>query len=102
MALATRSRAQPACRGHFREALHIHAAGPRPKPASGLRREGKPMTSPTLADPAEVPATSTFRDLGVSSAAAGALEKRGYTSPLPVQAMVLPDILEGRDILAKS
>jgi len=60
------------------------------------------MTSPTFADSAEVPTTGTFRDLGVSNAAAGALEKRGYTSPLPVQAMVLPDILEGRDILAKS
>ncbi len=47
-------------------------------------------------------ATATFRELGVSAAAAGALEKRGYTTPLPVQAIVLPDILEGRDILAKS
>ncbi len=47
-------------------------------------------------------ATATFRELGVSAAAAGALEKRGYDTPLPVQAMVLPDILEGRDILAKS
>ncbi|MDQ8047137.1 MAG: DEAD/DEAH box helicase, partial [Solirubrobacteraceae bacterium] len=56
------------------------------------------MTSPTAADPA----TATFRELGVSSAAAGALEQRGYTTPLPVQAMVLPDILEGKDILAKS
>ncbi|MBO9534556.1 MAG: DEAD/DEAH box helicase [Solirubrobacteraceae bacterium] len=56
------------------------------------------MTSiPTPADTA-----ATFRELGVSPAAAGALEKRGYERPLPVQAMVLPDILEGRDILAKS
>ncbi|MDO9356851.1 MAG: DEAD/DEAH box helicase, partial [Solirubrobacteraceae bacterium] len=68
------------------------------------------MTSPTAADPAteivadlSTPiAEQSFRDLGVSNAAAGALEKRGYVNPLPVQAMVLPDILEGKDILAKS
>lgn len=47
-------------------------------------------------------ASASFRELGVSNAASGALERRGYTHPLPVQAMVLPDILEGRDILAKS
>lgn len=52
---------------------------------------------------ADTPTTpASFRELGVSNAAAGALERRGYTHPLPVQAMVLPDILEGRDILAKS
>ncbi len=45
---------------------------------------------------------ATFRELGISPAAAKALEARGYERPLPVQAMVLPDILEGRDILAKS
>ncbi len=64
------------------------------------------MTSPSVVDasvdtPVDAPVPS-FRELGVSAAAAGALEKRGYTHPLPVQAMVLPDVLEGRDILAKS
>jgi ATP-dependent RNA helicase RhlE len=56
------------------------------------------MTSTTpVANP-----VATFRELGVSPAASTALEARGYERPLPVQAMVLPDILEGRDILAKS
>ncbi|MFT4036304.1 MAG: DEAD/DEAH box helicase, partial [Patulibacter sp.] len=45
---------------------------------------------------------ATFRELGISPAAAAALEARGYERPLPVQAMVLPDVLEGRDVLAKS
>ncbi len=50
------------------------------------------------------PATAdrTFADLGLSAATLSALSARGYTSPLPVQGMVLPDILEGRDVLAKS
>ena len=65
------------------------------------------MTSSSAAvDAPSTPAadapTASFRELGVSNAAANALERRGYTHPLPVQAMVLPDILEGRDILAKS
>ena len=45
---------------------------------------------------------ASFRDLGVSNAAATALEKRGYTHPLPVQEMVLEDIAAGRDVLCKS
>jgi len=45
---------------------------------------------------------ATFRSLGVSDAAAGALERRGYTTTLPVQGMVLPDVLAGRDVLCKS
>src|SRR3954467_301191 len=44
----------------------------------------------------------TFADLGVSSAVAGALEARGIDSPFPIQRMVVPDVLAGRDVLAKS
>jgi ATP-dependent RNA helicase RhlE len=58
---------------------------------------------PIAGGDADAPEASlTFRNLGVSNAVANALEKRGYTHPLPVQAMVLPDVLDGRDILAKS
>src|SRR5947209_5972972 len=44
----------------------------------------------------------TFADLGLSTAAAGALEARGLESPFAVQAMVIPDVLAGRDVLVKS
>jgi len=44
----------------------------------------------------------SFADLGVSSAVAGALEARGFDSPFPIQSAVVPDVLAGRDVLAKS
>jgi superfamily II DNA/RNA helicase len=46
--------------------------------------------------------SETFADLGVSSAVAGALEARGFHSPFPIQRLVVPDVLAGRDVLAKS
>ena len=44
----------------------------------------------------------TFADLGVSSAATGALVRRGITEPFAVQKLVIPDALEGHDVLAES
>jgi superfamily II DNA/RNA helicase len=44
----------------------------------------------------------TFADLGVSSAARGALARRGITAPFAVQTLVIPDALEGHDVLAES
>jgi superfamily II DNA/RNA helicase len=44
----------------------------------------------------------TFADLGVSSAVAGALEARGIDTPFPIQRLVVPDVLAGCDVLAKS
>ena len=44
----------------------------------------------------------SFADLGVSSAVAGALSRRGIEEPFPVQRLVLGDVLAGRDVLVKS
>ncbi len=44
----------------------------------------------------------TFADLGVSSAVARALEDRGFTAPFAIQEKVIGDVLDGRDVLAKS
>jgi superfamily II DNA/RNA helicase len=44
----------------------------------------------------------TFAELGVSSAVAGALAKRGITKPFAIQRLVVGDVLAGRDVLAKS
>src|SRR5215216_3166174 len=44
----------------------------------------------------------TFADLGVSPAVAGALAKRGITTPFAIQRLVLRDALAGRDVLAES
>jgi ATP-dependent RNA helicase RhlE len=44
----------------------------------------------------------TFADLGVSKPVARALQRRGIESPFPIQGLVIPDGLEGRDVLARS
>ena len=44
----------------------------------------------------------TFAGLGLSAAASRALAARGIETPFPVQSMVLPDVLAGRDVLVKS
>jgi ATP-dependent RNA helicase RhlE len=44
----------------------------------------------------------TFAGLGVSSAVADALTKRDRHEPFPVQKVVIPDVLAGRDVLVKS
>jgi ATP-dependent RNA helicase RhlE len=44
----------------------------------------------------------SFHELGVSARTAQALAERDITQPFPVQALVLPEALRGRDVLAKS
>jgi ATP-dependent RNA helicase RhlE len=44
----------------------------------------------------------SFADLGVSSAVIGALAGDGITSPFAIQRGVIADVLQGRDVLAKS
>jgi superfamily II DNA/RNA helicase len=46
--------------------------------------------------------SQSFADLGVSSAVAGALTERGIDSAFPIQQAVIPDVLAGHDVLAKS
>ena len=46
--------------------------------------------------------TPSFADLGTSRPVAEALAARGITTPFPVQSLVLPDAVAGRDVLVKS
>jgi ATP-dependent RNA helicase RhlE len=46
--------------------------------------------------------SQSFADLGVSKAVVGALSARGIADPFPVQRLVVPDVLAGRDVLVKS
>ncbi len=46
--------------------------------------------------------SKTFADLGVSKAVVTALANRGFTEPFAIQNLIIGDILEGRDVLAKS
>src|SRR6266480_3272698 len=46
--------------------------------------------------------SSSFADLGVSRPVVQALASRGVTRPFPVQRLVVPDVLAGRDVLVKS
>ncbi|HEX2425946.1 MAG TPA: DEAD/DEAH box helicase [Actinomycetota bacterium] len=47
-------------------------------------------------------AVPSFQTLGVSDAVASILARRGIEAPFPIQALVMRDALEGRDVLAKS
>jgi len=44
----------------------------------------------------------TFRALGVSEPVEQALRMRGLDAPFPIQSLVVPDALAGRDVLARS
>ncbi|HEX2032220.1 MAG TPA: DEAD/DEAH box helicase [Actinomycetota bacterium] len=44
----------------------------------------------------------TFSDLGASAPVVRALGRRDIRTPFPIQAMVIPDAVAGRDVLAKS
>ncbi len=44
----------------------------------------------------------SFADLGVSNVVSGVLAKRGITDPFAIQTLVVPDVLAGHDVLAKS
>ncbi len=46
--------------------------------------------------------SQSFADLGVSTAVTDALAARGIVDPFPVQRLVVPDVLAGRDVLTKS
>src|SRR6185436_6218634 len=50
----------------------------------------------------ELPMSTTFAELGVSAPVAGALERRGIQMPFPIQSIVIPDVLDGTDVLVKS
>jgi len=45
---------------------------------------------------------SDFRTLGASTPVIQALEAHGIRAPFPIQTLVLPDAMAGRDVLAKS
>ncbi|HEV7883831.1 MAG TPA: DEAD/DEAH box helicase, partial [Solirubrobacteraceae bacterium] len=44
----------------------------------------------------------SFADLGVSRVVADALAARGISQPFAIQSLVVPDVLAGHDVLAKS
>jgi ATP-dependent RNA helicase RhlE len=46
--------------------------------------------------------TQSFADLGVSRAVLGSLSEDGITQPFAIQRDVIGDVLDGRDVLAKS
>jgi ATP-dependent RNA helicase RhlE len=46
--------------------------------------------------------TQSFRALGVSAEVERVLAERGIERPFPIQGLVLPDAIAGRDVLAKS
>jgi superfamily II DNA/RNA helicase len=55
----------------------------------------------SLPDPAQ-PALPTFADLGLSSKVIHALQRLDITTPTPVQAAVIPDAMNGHDVLGRA
>jgi ATP-dependent RNA helicase RhlE len=60
------------------------------------------QSHPTAGVPTAPPVDADFRELGVSPRVADALRMRGFERPFAIQALVLPDALAGRDVLARS
>src|SRR5215211_2927642 len=46
--------------------------------------------------------SQSFADLGISPAVCASLARQGIEAPFPIQKLVVPDALEGHDILVKS
>jgi superfamily II DNA/RNA helicase len=46
--------------------------------------------------------SQSFAELGVSEPVVRALAARGVTTPFAIQSLVIADVLDGRDVLAKS
>ena len=65
------------------------------------RRDAPRPTSAAVTQAAASP-PARFDDLGVSGPVVQALAMRGFTAPFAIQALVLPDALAGRDVLARS
>ncbi|HST39321.1 MAG TPA: DEAD/DEAH box helicase, partial [Conexibacter sp.] len=45
---------------------------------------------------------TSFADLGSSAAVVNALSKRGIDTAFPIQQLVVPDVLDGHDVLIQS
>jgi superfamily II DNA/RNA helicase len=58
-------------------------------------------TSDTTSDTA-VPSVPAFAALGVPAKLVAVLARQGITEPTPVQALVIPDALAGRDVLGRA
>ena len=44
----------------------------------------------------------SFKALGLSAPLLKAIEKKGYTTPSPIQEKAIPPLLEGKDLLASA
>jgi superfamily II DNA/RNA helicase len=56
--------------------------------------------SPAVAD--ELATTQSFADLGVADDLVAVLDAAEITAPFPIQALTIPDALEGRDVTGKA
>ena len=50
----------------------------------------------------ETPSEITFNDLKLSPDVLKGLEKVGYEKPSPIQAEIIPHVIEGRDVLGQA
>ncbi|CAM5270184.1 helicase [Streptomyces spiroverticillatus] len=76
-----------------------HPALPRP---DETQARYDPRCSPRVASHRRGSTLTTFRDLGILSETAEALEAVGITSPFPIQEMTLPVALSGSDVIGQA
>ena len=71
-------------------------------PAGHPAHAGIHSSWPLIALELEPSVTPTFADLGVPADLVAVLDRRGITTPFPIQAATLPDALAGRDISGRA
>ncbi len=83
-------------RGDRKRSFRPRKRGFRRRGEGGDRREREPK-KPL---PEDVPLSERFAELGLSEQALKAVYDLGYENPTPVQQLAIPEVLEGRDLLA--
>src|SRR5215469_8039460 len=61
--------------------------------------EAQVVSSPSVSTPDQTPVGPRFDDLGLSPEILKAVSESGYTTPTPIQAQGIPEVLKRRDII---
>src|SRR5215472_19283080 len=61
--------------------------------------EAQVVSSPSVSTPDQTPVGPRFDDLGLSPEILRAVSESGYTTPTPIQAQGIPEVLKRRDII---
>jgi superfamily II DNA/RNA helicase len=68
-------------------------------PETGQTSEAAPLADAAAPPPQSATPETTFDDLGLSDEVLKAVKESGYSTPTPIQAKGIPEVLKGRDII---